>query len=263
MTGGHRTRILTRASSFIWNNLLKTKGFGVLDVFFFFPAAGAEITAAYRNSSEMRHLNLKTQVCLKLLTSDPHKAVSVAEAAFKRILQLGRLLFDCSCWQHTQKPDWGGRTSRSWCSTKPSSAVWLLSLYLDPPNPPPHSTGGTICPVICGYEPVDTEVCSPQSGAVTHQGAVVQEGCGEVAAEAEGQDVPLPGAEGHFAFWKGKAWGERCSVGLEPTQTGQQQRSWAPRPSVPASLTAQPWHTGVVNFEVRVLQVLHGQMRME
>lgn len=53
-----------------------------------------------------------------------------------------------------------------------------------------------------GYEPVDSETCSAAPGAVTHQGAVVQQGGGEVAAEAEGQDVALPGAEGHLALWK-------------------------------------------------------------
>lgn len=58
----------------------------------------------------------------------------------------------------------------------------------------PARTGGAICPTVCGYEPIDSEICSRLSGAVTHQGAVVQEGCGEVAAEAESQDVALPGA---------------------------------------------------------------------
>lgn len=51
------------------------------------PAAGAEIAATYLSSSVRLHLNLPAQACVKLLTNDPHKAVSVAEAAIKRILQ--------------------------------------------------------------------------------------------------------------------------------------------------------------------------------
>lgn len=34
--------------------------------------------------------------------------------------------------------------------------------------------------------------------AATHQGAVVQQSAGQVAAEAEGQDVAFPGAQSHF-----------------------------------------------------------------
>lgn len=39
--------------------------------------------------------------------------------------------------------------------------------------------------------------------AVTHQGAVVQESSGEVAVEAEREDVSLSGLESHFFFWEG------------------------------------------------------------
>lgn len=60
----------------------------------------------------MLHLILPTQPCSKLLTNDPHKTVSVAEAVFKGIPGLGRFLLERSCWQHTDQPDWG-KMSRS------------------------------------------------------------------------------------------------------------------------------------------------------
>lgn len=76
---------------------------------FYFAAEGAEIAATSHSCSVRLHLNLPAQPRLKLLTDDPHTAVSVAEAAFKRILQLGTFRFECSRWQHTEQPDWGGK----------------------------------------------------------------------------------------------------------------------------------------------------------
>lgn len=76
---------------------------------------------------------------------------------------------------------------------------------LSPPGSRPARTGGALCPTVGGYEPINSEMCSRSPGAVTHQGAVVQESGGEVAAEAEGQDVALPGAEDHLALWNRQA----------------------------------------------------------
>lgn len=194
----------------------------------------AEKAPTNRSVPEMLHLNLPRQPCSKLLTNDPHTTVSVAEAVFKRIPGLGRFLLECSCWQHTDQPDWGGNELKL---LPHKFVIWRRTLWygVSLGVEVPRSTGGTICPAVCGYEPINTEMCWPSSGAVTHQGAVVQESGGEVAAEAERQDVPLPGAEGHFAFWKTKK--ERGGVGparLERTSIRQQlfpvksrKRSWA------------------------------------
>lgn len=89
----------------------------------------------------------------------------------------------------------GRKMSWNCCFTK--FFFWLSTAVrgsLSQSGRSPARTGGAICPTVCGYEPIDSEICSRSSGAVTHQGAVVQEGCGEVAAEAESQDVALPGA---------------------------------------------------------------------
>lgn len=92
-----------------------------------------------------------------------------------------------------------------------------FSLSLNLEAPPLGLVAQFVQPV-CGYEPVDSETCSPAPGAVTHQGAVVQQGGGEVAAEAERQDVALPGAEGHLALWKRQKEG-RWWVGHRPDWT--------------------------------------------
>lgn len=38
------------------------------------------------------------------------------------------------------------------------------------------------------------------SAAATYQRAVVEQSCGSVIGQAERQDMPLPGAQGHFIF---------------------------------------------------------------
>lgn len=230
---------------------------------FYFAAAGAEIAATSHSCSVRLHLNLPTQPRLKLLTDDPHTAVSVAEAAFKRILQLGTFRFECSRWQHTEQPDWGGKSWNCrftkfffWLSTALRGRTSLsLSIWKYPPL--------AICPTVCGYEPIDTEVCSPSSGAVTHQGAVVQQGCGEVAAEAERQDVALPGAEGHLAFWKRQTETATLVCKRQPRLDSCSTSNIMKVVLSTVILTAQPWHTGVVNFELCALQVLHGEVRTE
>lgn len=96
MTGeGLSTHISTPTFSFICTYLAKMNSFGMFYMFYF-AAAGAEIAATSHSCSVRLHLNLPTQPRLKLLTDDPHTAVSVAEAAFKRILQLGTFRFECS-----------------------------------------------------------------------------------------------------------------------------------------------------------------------
>lgn len=47
---------------------------------------------------------------------------------------------------------------------------------------------------------VDMSQSILKSVAVTHQGAVVHQSRGEVAVEAEGQDMSFSGAESHFVF---------------------------------------------------------------
>lgn len=112
--------------------------------------------------------------------------------------------------------------------------------------------------------------------AVTHQRAVVQESAGEVAVEAEGQDVPVPGAQSHFLLWTHSVGGELCvSKATESCMAGGTHAQLHPglihstptatstqsgNSHMPATLTIQPGHTGVMNFELLALQILHGKM---
>lgn len=59
----------------------------------FFPSSKSRDSSHISQPRSEASSQSATQACLNLLTSDPHKAVSVAEAAFKRILELGRFPF--------------------------------------------------------------------------------------------------------------------------------------------------------------------------
>lgn len=70
-------------------------------------------------------------------------------------------------------------------------------------------------------EPINTEICPPRlslslfiscDARNTHQGAVVQESRGEVAVEAERQDVSFPAANSHFVLWQGWDSSEKTVV---------------------------------------------------
>lgn len=74
-----------------------------------------------------------------------------------------------------------------------------------------------------GCEPINIEICPPSlslslslfiscDARNTHQGAVVQESRGEVAVEAERQDVSFPGANSHFVLWQGGDSSEKTVV---------------------------------------------------
>lgn len=120
----------------------------------------------------------------------------------------------------------------------------------------------------------------------THQGAVVQESRGEVAVEAERQDVSFPAANSHFVLWQGWDSSEKTVVcyysddlnpqekeavtSSEPEAQSQvRSLKWALCHSGVISewkrgiITVQPGHAGVMNFELFTLQILHGEMGAE
>lgn len=201
MTGeGGSTHISICAFNCIRTYLVQIKGFGTFFLFFsqqLKPRRQQRITASQRcfistcqhnpaqSSSPMTHIRLSVSQrrCSK---GSPglEDSFSRAHVDSTQISQIG---------------GWAETVASQVRYLALDCALWYgISLSLEVPR----STGGTICPAVCGCEPINTEICWLSSGAVTHQGAVVQESGGEVAAEAERQDVPLPGAEGHFAFWK-------------------------------------------------------------
>lgn len=158
--------------------------------------------------------------------------------------------------------------------------------------------GRPICPAVCEWMWANQYWnLSPPSLSLsffiscdarnTHQGAVVQESRGEVAVEAERQDVSFPAANSHFVLWQGwdssektvvcyysddlKSTRERDGYKVCEPEAQSQVRSlkWALCHSGVISewkrgiITVQPGHAGVMNFELFTLQILHGEVGAE
>lgn len=163
---------------------------------------------SHQSTEERLLLNLTTQPCFKLLGDDPYKAVSVVQRRCSKWCPcLGN-----SLWSHmlrglTEQPHLGGNELIPSLCQFFFCPMWAVEKW--------HSTaslsrsgcsiGHSICPAVCGYKPINTEICSLSviAVALTHQGAVVHQSRGEVAGEAKWQDVSFSGAESHFIFWQG------------------------------------------------------------
>lgn len=266
-------------------------------------------TAAEIRSTEERLLfNLTTQPGLCAPRGDdPYKSVSVyAEAAM--ILLLRKILFEGTCWGLTEQARFeGGKNELTLslpnlffglsCGLWHSGTLQLHSLSLSRSGSVHFEFGRPICPAVCEWMWANQYWnLSPPSLSLsffiscdarnTHQGAVVQESRGEVAVEAERQDVSFPAANSHFVLWQGWDSSEKTVVcyysddlnpqekeavtSSEPEAQSQvRSLKWALCHSGVISewkrgiITVQPGHAGVMNFELFTLQILHGEVGAE
>lgn len=267
-------------------------------------------TAAEIRSTEERLLfNLTTQPGLCAPRGDdPYKSVSVyAEAAM--IPLLGKFSLKAHVEGSQSKPDSRGGKMSWHChcqiyflvSAVGCGTVGLYSFTLSPSLDLEAFTlnldGQFVQLSASGCEPINTEICPPRlslslslfiscDARNTHQGAVVQESRGEVAVEAERQDVSFPAANSHFVLWQGWDSSEKTVVcyysddlnpqekeavtSSEPEAQSQvRSLKWALCHSGVISewkrgiITVQPGHAGVMNFELFTLQILHGEMGAE
>lgn len=265
-------------------------------------------TAAEIRSTEERLLfNLTTQPGLCAPRGDdPYKSVSVyAEAAM--IPLLGKFSLKAHVEGSQSKPDSRGG-KMSWhchcqiyflvsavgCGTV---GLYSFTLSLSRSGSVHFEFGRPICPAVCEWMWANQYWnLSPPSLSLsffiscdarnTHQGAVVQESRGEVAVEAERQDVSFPAANSHFVLWQGWDSSEKTVVcyysddlnpqekeavtSSEPEAQSQvRSLKWALCHSGVISewkrgiITVQPGHAGVMNFELFTLQILHGEMGAE
>ncbi len=123
-----------------------------------------------------------------------------------------KILFEGTWWGLTEQPDWGEmswycHSARSFfvsavgCGTV---GVHSFSLSLNLETFSLHwPVNLSSCLLIWADQYWNLSSVLLNSVAVTHQGAVVQESGGEIAAEAERQDMSFSGAESHLVFWKG------------------------------------------------------------
>lgn len=267
-------------------------------------------TAAEIRSTEERLLfNLTTQPGLCAPRGDdPYKSVSVyAEAAM--ILLLRKILFEGTCWGLTEQARFeGGKNELTlslpnlffglscglWHSgtlqlhSLPLS-IWKRSLWIRTANLSSCLRVDVSQSILKSVPRLSLSLslfisCDARN---THQGAVVQESRGEVAVEAERQDVSFPAANSHFVLWQGwdssektvvcyysddlKSTRERDGYKVCEPEAQSQVRSlkWALCHSGVISewkrgiITVQPGHAGVMNFELFTLQILHGEMGAE
>lgn len=191
-------------------------------------------TAAEIRSTEERLLfNLTTQPGLCAPRGDdPYKSVSVyAEAAM--IPLLGKFSLKAHVEGSQSKPDSRGGKMSWHChcqiyflvSAVGCGTVGLYSFTLSPSRSGSvhFEFGRPICPAVCEWMWANQYWnLSPPSLSLsffiscdarnTHQGAVVQESRGEVAVEAERQDVSFPAANSHFVLWQGWDSSEKTVV---------------------------------------------------
>lgn len=122
-----------------------------------------------------------------------------------------KILFEGTCWGLTEQPDWGGGEMSWYCHSAKSFFVSTvgcepLRLYSHSLSIQEHlSIGQLICSSLWTWANQYWNLSWPvliSRVTATHQGAVVQQGSGEVAVEAERQDMSLSGAESHFVFWQ-------------------------------------------------------------
>lgn len=192
-------------------------------------------TAAEIRSTEERLLfNLTTQPGLCAPRGDdPYKSVSVyAEAAM--ILLLRKILFEGTCWGLTEQARFeGGKNELTlslpnlffglscglWHSgtlqlhSLPLS-IWKRSLWIRTANLSSCLRVDVSQSILKSVPRLSLSLslfisCDARN---THQGAVVQESRGEVAVEAERQDVSFPAANSHFVLWQGWDSSEKTVV---------------------------------------------------
>lgn len=228
------------------------------------------------HDTEGRLLNLTTQPCSKLLGDDPYKSVSVAQRRCSKWYPG----LENSLWRHMLRAHRTARLGGKWADTvTPPSLflVWTVGCGIVGLYSFSLSQAGSIPSLLAGPF-VQLSVNVSQSiclfigrTAITHQWAVVQESRGEVGVEAERQDVPFSGAESHFIIWRDKGNSELQGLQTSGSVSGEiiklvlncrlslRTNLWV-RAEI---LTVQPCHTGVMNFELITLQILHGEMGTE
>lgn len=120
-----------------------------------------------------------------------------------------KIPFEGACWGLTEQPDWG---KTSWyCHWQVFFFVSFVGRGRADVYRFSHSVRGDP-PCLLDSQFVHPSVDMSQSiaisllmsrVAVTHQGAVVKQSCGEVVVKTEHQNVSLSGMESHFVFWHG------------------------------------------------------------
>lgn len=112
-------------------------------------------------------------------------------------------------------------------------------------------------------EPINTEICPPRlslslfiscDARNTHQGAVVQESRGEVAVEAERQDVSFPAANSHFVLWQGWDSSEKTVVCYYSDDLNPQEKEavTSSEPEAQSQVRSLKWGTVSLRSNKRV-----------
>lgn len=125
--------------------------------------------------------------------------------------------------------------------------------------------GRPICPAVCEWMWANQYWnLSPPSLSLsffiscdarnTHQGAVVQESRGEVAVEAERQDVSFPAANSHFVLWQGWDSSEKTVVCYYSDDLNPQEKEavTSSEPEAQSQVRSLKWGTVSLRSNKRV-----------
>lgn len=234
-------------------------------------------TAAEIRSTEERLLfNLTTQPGLCAPRGDdPYKSVSVyAEAAM--ILLLRKILFEGTCWGLTEQARFeGGKNELTlslpnlffglscglWHSgtlqlhSLPLS-IWKRSLWIRTANLSSCLRVDVSQSILKSVPRLSLSLSlfiSCDAGN-THQGAVVQESRGEVAVEAERQDVSFPAANSHFVLWQGWDSSEKTVVCYYSDDLNPQEKEavTSSEPEAQSQVRSLKWGTVSLRSNKRV-----------
>lgn len=234
-------------------------------------------TAAEIRSTEERLLfNLTTQPGLCAPRGDdPYKSVSVyAEAAM--ILLLRKILFEGTCWGLTEQARFeGGKNELTlslpnlffglscglWHSgtlqlhSLPLS-IWKRSLWIRTANLSSCLRVDVSQSILKSVPRLSLSLslfisCDARN---THQGAVVQESRGEVAVEAERQDVSFPAANSHFVLWQGWDSSEKTVVCYYSDDLNPQEKEavTSSEPEAQSQVRSLKWGTVSLRSNKRV-----------
>lgn len=234
-------------------------------------------TAAEIRSTEERLLfNLTTQPGLCAPRGDdPYKSVSVyAEAAM--ILLLRKILFEGTCWGLTEQARFeGGKNELTlslpnlffglscglWHSGtlqlhSLSLSIWKCSLWIRTANLSSCLRVDVSQSILKSVPRLSLSLslfisCDARN---THQGAVVQESRGEVAVEAERQDVSFPAANSHFVLWQGWDSSEKTVVCYYSDDLNPQEKEavTSSEPEAQSQVRSLKWGTVSLRSNKRV-----------